>query len=110
MERKIRTYFNHIFREISQLRNVNTKALVRNARFDPIQKRNALFGTSIIHVFIIIIAFPMFGFGGDVSDDMQILHMFDLLVQIGQLVEVGCEEAEGVDLRGDMPRRDMRSV
>lgn len=36
-------------------------------------------------------------------DDVQVLHMRDLLIQVRQLVEVGCEETKGVDLRGNVP-------
>jgi hypothetical protein len=35
-------------------------------------------------------------------DDVQVLYMRDLLIQVRQLVEMGCEETKGVDLRCDV--------
>ena len=40
---------------------------------------------------------------GYMGNDMEILHMRYLLIKRSKLVEVRCEKAESMDLRGNMP-------
>lgn len=37
------------------------------------------------------------------GDDMEILHMGYLLIERGELMEMCCEQAEGMNFGSDMP-------
>lgn len=69
---------------------MDTKALVAHAGLDLVQQRHVL-----------LLAQPVV-LGRHVRDDVQVLHVCDLLVERRELVEVRREEAEGVDLGGDV--------
>ncbi len=58
--------------------------------FDLVQERDIAIATLRVRV-------------GDMGDDVQVLDMLDLLVERGQLVEVGRKHAERVDLGRDVP-------
>ena len=61
------TYFHDVLGEIGQFGNVDTEALVAHPGLDLVQKSDVAISTSIFGV-------------GDMSHDVQILDMFDLLV------------------------------
>ena len=66
-----------------------TKALVADPRFDLVQQGDVLW-------LILAVA-------GYMSDNVEVLDMGYLLIKCGKFVEMGCEQAEGMDLGSNMP-------
>ena len=64
---------------------MDPKALVANPRLDLVQQRHVLLPAQVVA-------------RRDVRDDVQVLHVLDLLVEGSELVEVCREKAEGVDI------------
>lgn len=101
------THLHDAFREVRELRDMDTETLVAYAfkrfrmivsdckrgiptRFDLVQQRDIAIAALRVRV-------------GNVRDNVKVLNMFDLLVECGQLVEVGREHAECVYLGRDVP-------
>ena len=69
---------------------MDTEALVADTRFHLVEQRD-------VAITFVLVRFR------HVRDHMEVLHMLDLLVERGELVEVSREHAERVDLGCDMP-------
>ena len=90
------TNLDDVLREVRQLRNVDSKTLITHTRLNLIQERDVPFALERVR-------------SGDMRDDVQVLHVRNLLVERRQLVEVRREEAERVKLGCDFPARRRQS-
>jgi len=79
-EWKRKNRLDDVFRKVCRLGDVDTEALVQHAGLDLVQKRDI----PVLRCFFL----------SDVCDDMQILHVKNLLVERCELVKVRCKETE----------------
>ena len=88
------TYLDHAFREVCQLRDMDTEALVADPRLDFVEQSDVAIPTVFVRL-------------RHMGDHMEVLHMFDLLVKRGELMEMRRKHAERMDLGCNVPARSI---